>query len=261
VVIDNRGGGSGIIGAELASHAAPDGYTFLIVPTTFGVNPSLFAKLPYDPLKSFVPVTLLSKEPNVLVVHPSLPVRTVAELIALSKRSPDTLNYGYGGIGSSSNLSAELFKLRTGARGVGVSYKSAGPAVTGLLSGETQMMFIGLPPTLPSIRAGKLRALAVTSRARSALLPQVPTMEESGIKDFEVTNWIGVLAPARTSDAMVRRVNADIVKALADPASKERLLRFGVTPDTGTPEAFGAFLKSEIARWRDLVRRAGIKMN
>ena len=261
VIVDNRGGASGIIGTEMAARAPADGYTLLIIPTTFSVNPSLFDKLPYDPSKDFVPVTLLSKEPNVLVVHPSLPARSVRELVDLSKRTAEKINYGYGGSGSSSNLSAELFKLRTGAKGVGVSYKSAGPAVNALLAGETQMMFIGLPPTMASIKAGKLRALAVTSTQRSPLLPDVPTMTESGVADFVVTNWIGIMAPSGTPADIVRRVNAEVAKALAAPAMRERLLVYGLTPDSSTPEEFGAFVKAEIARWADVVKRSGLKAN
>lgn len=261
VIVDNRGGASGIIGTEMAARAPGDGYTFLIIPTTFSVNPALFQKLPYDPVNDFVPVSLLSKEPNVLVVHPSLPVRSVQALVDLSKRATQRINYGYGGSGSSSNLSAELFKLKTGARGVGVSYKSAGPAVTALLAGETQMMFIGLPPTLPSLKGGKLRALAVTSRERSQLLPGVPTMIESGVPDFEVTNWIGVMAPAATREDIVRRVNAQIAKILAAPATRERMLFYGITPDASSPEDFGAFVKAEMARWRDVVAKAGLQVN
>lgn len=261
VVVDNRGGASGIIGTELAARSPGDGYTFLIVPTTYSVNPALFRKLPYDAARDFVPVTLMSKEPNVLVVHPSLPARSVRGLVELSKRAPQQINYGYGGAGSSSNLSAELLKLKTGAKGVGISYKSAGPAVTALLAGETQMMFVGLPPTLPSIKAGKLRALAVTSRERSAQLPGAPTMAESGVPDFEVTNWIGMLAPAGTREDIVKRVNAEVVKVLEKPEAKERMLVYGMTPDTSTPEAFGAFVKSEIVRWRGVVAQAHLKVN
>jgi tripartite-type tricarboxylate transporter receptor subunit TctC len=261
VIVDNRGGASGIIGTEMAARAPGDGYTFLIIPTTFSVNPALFQKLPYDPVNDFAPVSLISKEPNVLVVHPSLPVRSVQALVELSKRATQRINYGYGGSGSSSNLSAELFKLKTGARGVGVSYKSAGPAVTALLAGETQMMFIGLPPTLPSLKGGKLRALAVTSRERSQLLPELPTMIESGVPGFEVTNWIGAMAPATTREDIVRRVNAQIAKILAAPATRERMLFYGITPDASSPEEFGAFVKQEMARWRDVVAKAGLQVN
>jgi len=261
VIVDNRGGASGIIGTEMAARAPGDGYTFLIIPTTFSVNPALFQKLPYDPVGDFVPVSLISKEPNVLVAHPSLPVRSVQALVDLSKRAAQRINYGYGGSGSSSNLSAELFKLKTGARGVGVSYKSAGPAVTALLAGETQMMFIGLPPTLPSLKSGKLRPLAVTSRERSPLLREVPTMMESGVPNFEVTNWIGMMAPATTRADIVRRVNAQIGRILAAPATRERLLFYGITPDASSPDEFGAFVKAEMARWREVVAQSGLQVN
>ena len=261
VIIDNRGGASGIIGTEIAAHAAGDGYTFLVVPTTFSVNPALFRKLPYDARADFKAVSLISKEPNLLLVHPSLPCRSVHALVDLAKRSSDRINYGYGGSGSSSNLSAELFKLKAGFRGVGISYKSAGPAVTALLAGETQMMFIGLPPTLSSVKAGKLRALAVTARGRSALLPDVPTMEESGVPGFEVTNWIGMLAPSATPDEIVRRMNAQLGSILAAPDTRERMLFYGITPDASSPEAFGAFVKNEMARWHDVVVQAHLRVN
>lgn len=258
VVVDNRGGASGIIGTGLAAGAAPDGYTLLVVPTTFSVNPSLFRKLPYDP-HGFVPVSLLSKEPNALVVHPSLPVKSVQDLLALARRDPGALNYGFGGNGSSASLSAALLKLKTGIKAVGISYKGAGPAVTGLVAGETQFMFVGLPPTLPLVKAGKLRPLAVTARARSPFLPEVPTMDEAGVPDFEVTNWIGVLAPPHTPAGIVRQINAEIVKALGSAAVRERFGFYGVTPHATTPQEFRSFLEAEIARWRDVVKAAHMR--
>ncbi len=192
VIVDNRGGASGLIGTEIVAQAPADGYTLLITPTTFSSNVSLFKKLPYDPRKDFIPISLISKEPNMLIVHPSLPVKSVKDLVQLAQRRPADLNFGFGGIGSTASLSGELFKLKTGVKMVGVSFKGNGPAVSALVAGEVQLMFPGLPATLSMIKTGKLRALAVTSPERSPFLPDVPTMAEAGVPGFEVTNWIGV---------------------------------------------------------------------
>ena len=259
VLVDNRGGASGIIGAELVAHAPADGYTILITPTTFSTNVSLFKKLPYDPHKDFVPVSTVSKEPNMLMVHPSLPVKTVKDLVALAKRRPADLNFGFGGVGSTASLSGELFKLKTGVKMVGVSFKGNGPAVTALVAGEVQVMFPGLPATLAMVKSGKLRALAVTSSKRSPYLPQVPTMAEAGIPDFEVTNWIGILAPAKTPAEIVQKLNAGVVQVLAMPATRERFASIGVSPVSSTTDEFRSFLNSEIERWGRVVKAAGIK--
>ncbi|HSN40134.1 MAG TPA: tripartite tricarboxylate transporter substrate binding protein [Burkholderiales bacterium] len=259
ILVDNRGGASGIIGAELVAHAPADGYTILITPTTFSTNVSLFSKLPYDPHKDFVPVSLVSKEPNMLMVHPSLPVKTVKDLIALARRRPADLNFGFGGVGSTASLSGELFKLKTGVKMVGVSFKGNGPAVTALVAGEIQVMFPGLPATLAMAKSGKLRALAVTSPKRSPYLPDVPTMAEAGISGFEVTNWIGILAPAQTPGDIVKKLNAGLVQVLALPATRERFASVGVTPDSSSSDEFRTFLNSEIERWGQVVKAAGIQ--
>ncbi|MBX9811487.1 MAG: tripartite tricarboxylate transporter substrate binding protein [Burkholderiales bacterium] len=261
VIVDNRGGASGIIGAEIVARAPGDGYTLLITPTTFSSNVSLFKKLPYDPHRDFIPVSLVSKEPNILVVHPSLPVKSVKELIALARRRPADLNFGFGGVGSTASLSGELFKLRTGIKMTGVSYKGNGPAVAALVAGEVQLMFVGLPPTLPILKAGKLQALAVTSQERSPFLPDVPTMAEAGVSGFEVTNWVGVMAPAGTPDWIVQKISAEIIKILASPATKERFKFHGVTPDSSTPDEFVKFLNMEIERWDQVVKAAGLQVN
>ncbi len=261
VIVDNRGGALGIIGTEIVAHAPADGYTLLVTPTTFSSNVSLFKKLPYDPRKDFVPISLVSKEPNMLIVHPSLPVKTVKDLIALARRRPADLNFGFGGIGSTASLSGELFKLKTGVKMVGVSFKGNGPAVSALVAGEVQLMFPGLPATLSMIKDGKLRALAVTSPERSPFLPDVPTMAEAGVPGFEVTNWIGVMAPAQTPGEIIKKLNSGLVQILAAPATKERFAFFGVTPDSTTPEEFRKFLNSEIERWGQVVKAAGIPVN
>ena len=261
VAVDNRGGASGIIGAEIVARAPGDGHTLLITPTTFSSNVSLFKKLPYDARMDFIPISLVSKEPNILMVHPSLPVKSVKELVALAKRRPADINFGFGGIGSSASLSGELFKLRTGIKMTGVSYKGNGPAVAALGAGEVQLMFVGLPPTLAMLKAGKLRALAVTSQERSPFLPDVPTMAEAGVPEFEVTNWVGIMAPAKTPDEIVQKISAEIVKILASPATKERFKFFGATPDSSTPNEFRKFLDAEIERWGQVVKAANIQSN
>lgn len=261
VIVDNRGGASGIIGTEIVAHAPADGYTLLITPTTFSTNVSLFKKLPYDPRKDFVPISLVSKEPNMLMIHPSLPVNSVQDLIALAKRRPADINFGFGGIGSTASLSGELFKLKTGVKMVGVSFKGNGPAVTALVAGEVQVMFPGLPATLSMIKSGKLRALAVTSSKRSSFLPDVPTMAEAGVPGFEVTNWIGVMAPAQTPGEIIKQLNEGLVQILAMPATRERFALYGVTPDSTTTDEFRTFLNSEIKRWGQVVKAAGLQIN
>lgn len=261
VLVDNRGGASGIIGAEIVARSAGDGHTLLVTPTTFSTNVSLFRKLPYDARKDFTAVSLLSKEPNILMVHPSLPVQTPANLVALGKRRPEDLNFGFGGSGSTASLSGELFKLRTGIRMAGISYKGNGPAVSALTTGEVQVMFVGLPPTLPLVKDGRLKPLAVTSNQRSPFLPAVPTMAESGIADFEVTNWVGVIAPAATPAPVVRKISAEIARILATADMKKRFEFYGATPDSSTPEEFRSFLESEIKRWGEVVRAAKMQVN
>lgn len=261
VVVDNRGGASGIIGAEIVARAPGDGYTLLVTPTTFSSNVSLFRKLPYDSRRDFVTVSLISKEPNILMAHPSLPVKSVKELVTLAKRRPADINFGFGGVGSTASLSGELFKLKTGISMTGVSYKGNGPAVAALSTGEVQLMFVGLPPTLPLVKAGKLRPLAITAQERSPFLTEVPTMAEAGVPDFDVTNWVGIMVPAGTPVPVVQKINAEVVKILASPAMKERFNFFGVTPNSSTPEEFRKFLDSEIERWSQVVKAARLPIN
>jgi len=259
VIVDNRGGASGVIGAELVARTGADGYTLLTTPTTFAINSSVVAKLPYDPRKDFAPVTLLASEPNILVVHPSLPVKSLKELIALAKRNPGALNFGSGSLGSSSHLSGEMFKDRVGVDIVGVPYKGTGPAVTALVAGEVTMMFVGLPPILHYVKNGKLRPLAATSNERSPFLPDVPTMAEAGLPQFEVTNWIGLLAHAKAPAEIVQKLNAGVVRILALPIVRERFAGLGVVPSPTTPGQFRGFLDGEISRWAQVVKKAGIK--
>ena len=261
VVVDNRGGASGIIGAEIVARAPADGYTLLVTPTTFCTNVSLFRKLPYDPHRDFTPVSLISKEPNILMVHASLPVKSVKELIALARSRATDLNFGFGGVGSSASLSGELFKLKTGVRMVGVSYKGNGPAVTALVAGEVQVMFPGLPATLFLIKSGKLRALAVTSPVRSPFLPDLPTMAEAGIPEFDVSNWIGMMGPATIPSGTVHQLGLEVARILAATSTKERFNFHGITPESSTPEEFGKFLNREIERWGQIIKSAGLQPN
>ena len=261
VLVDNRGGASGIIGAEIVARSPGDGHTLLVTPTTFSTNISLYRKLPYDTRKDFMAVTLISKEPNILMVHPALPVKSVTELISLAKRQPAAINFGFGGVGSTASLSGELFKLKAGIQMTGISYKGNGPAVTALSTGEVQLMFVGLPPTLPLIKEGRLKPLAVTSGERSPFLPQVATMAEAGVRDFDVTNWVGVLAPSSTPPAIIQKINTEIGKVLASAVMKERFHSYGVTPDGSSPEEFAKFLNFEIERWGQVVKAAALPVN
>ena len=261
VIVDNRGGGSGVIGSEIVAHAPADGYTLLIAPTTFSTTGSIVAKLPYDPLRDFVPVALVSREPNVLLTHPSIPAKSVQELIALVKAKPQTMNFGAGGVGSTASLTAELFKQRTGTQAAVLTYKGAGPAVNALVAGEVQVMFIGLPPTLPLVKSKKLQALAVTAEERSLFLPAVPTMVEAGMRDFVVTNWIGILAPAGTPKPLVHKISAVVRETLDTPAMRERFATYGVTPAPLSPEAFDTFLRAEMTRWAGVIKAAKLPVN
>jgi tripartite-type tricarboxylate transporter receptor subunit TctC len=260
VVVDNRGGATGHLGTEIVARAAPDGYTLLmgnVAPNA--INVSLFAKIPYDPVNDFEPVSLVALTPNILIVHPSLPAKTVKEFIALAKAKPGTLNYSSAGIGSSSHLAPELLAMMTGIEVVHVPYKGGGPGMVDLMSGQMQFMMTTTPAAIPHVKSGKLRALGVTGAKRSQSLPEIPTIAESGVKGYEVSTWYGVLAPARTNKAIVTRLHAEIVKLLAVPDTKEKLLAQGFEPVGSTPDEFGAYIKSEIAKWAKVIKTAKIK--
>jgi tripartite-type tricarboxylate transporter receptor subunit TctC len=260
VVVDNRGGATGSIGAELAAKSPPDGYTILmgnISPNS--INVSLMPKLPYDPIADFAPVSLVASTPNILVVHPSLPVKTVKDLVALAKANPGVLNYPSAGVGSSSHLAGELLGILTGIKIVHIPYKGGGPAMVDTLSGQMQMMFATMPAAMPHVKADRVRPVAVTSAKRSQTMPQLPTIAETGVKGYEASTWYGVLAPAKTPRAVVERLHGDIVRILAVPDTRERLSTQGFEPVGGTPEEFAAYIKSEIAKWGRVIRTAGIK--
>lgn len=260
VVVDNRGGASGQIGVEAAAQAPADGYTLVIGHIgTFGVNPSLYPKLRYDAVRDFAPVSLIAGVPNMLAVHPSLPVRTVKQLVDMAKARPGVLNYGSGGSGSNPFLCVEFFKMLTKTDITRIPYKGTGPMLTDLIAGQISLTINGVPPLMPHVKARRLHAIAVASDKRLDLLPELPTIRESGVPDYEVTQWYGMLAPANTPPAIVKKVNADIQRFLANPATAERMSGEGAIPSGGTPEQFGALIRAEIERWAKVVKATGAK--
>jgi len=261
LLIDNRAGGGTVLGAELAARSAPDGYTiFLGTNTSHAINPTLLPKLPYDALKDFAPITRIALIPYILVVHPSLPARSVKELVALAKARPGELNFASSGSGTPGHLAGIMLNEAAGINMVHIPYKGAAPAVTDLMAGRVHLMFDNLASALPNVKAGKLRALAVTTLQRSTFLPDLPTLDEAGLKGFDMTTWWGIMAPAKTPDAVVQRLNAEIFKALELPDVKERLRAIGSeTPAVRTPGAFSAFVAAELKTYGELVKRSGAK--
>jgi tripartite-type tricarboxylate transporter receptor subunit TctC len=258
-IVENRGGATGNIGTEAAARATPDGYTILmgnVAPNA--INVSLFAKMPYDPVTDFEPVSLVAVTPNILVVHPALPVKTTKHLIALAKARPGTLNYPSAGIGSSSHLAGELLAILAHVDIVHVPYKGGGPALIDLLSGQMQIMFATMPAAMPHVKSGKVRPVAVTTIKRSQAMPELPTIGET-VKDYEASTWYGLLVPARTPKNIVTTLHGQIVKILSAREMKDKLIAQGFEPVGGTPEEFGAYIKSEIAKWGKVIRTAGIK--
>ncbi len=259
VVTENRGGAGGNVGAEAAARAAPDGYTIVLVAPSLAISPTLYSKINYDPVKDFAPISLVATVPNVMITQPSLPVQNLQEFIAHVKAKPGALNFGSGGAGTSNHLAGELFNMVTGTQLVHIPYKGVNLAMQDVLSGNVHLVFIGTPAAAPHIKAGKLRALALVAPQRSAALPDVPTVAEAGLREFEVTTWYGVLAPAGTPRPIINRVNAELVKIMHSPELKEKLAATGTDPLTSTPEEFAAYIKSEIAKWGDVIRKAGVK--
>jgi len=258
VLVENRPGGNTIIGTEAAAKSPADGYTLFGAALPFSVVQSLY-KTSFDVTKDFAPITLAGVTPNLLVANPKVPVSTVAELLAYARANPGKLNYASTGNGSSNHLSFELFKAMTKTSITHIPYKGSAPAVTDLLAGQVDMMFDNTPNVLPHVRAGKLKAIAVSSKARSSLAPEVPTVDEAGVPGYDVTVWFGILTVAGTPRDVVQRLNVEIVKILASAEVRERFGKAGVEVVAGTPEQFSVFLKSEVARWAKVVQDANIK--
>ncbi|MDB5964848.1 MAG: Tripartite tricarboxylate transporter family receptor, partial [Polaromonas sp.] len=260
VIIDNVPGAGGSVGADRVAKAPADGYTLLMGHIgTLAVNPSLYPNLPYDAVKSFAPVAWVARVPNVLVVHPSVPAKSVRELVAFAKANPGKLNYGSGGNGSAANLATEYFKLQTGASMVHIPYRGTAPAVTDLMGGQIQVLFTGAPAVLGQIRNGQLRSLAVSSPKRIEALPDLPTVAELGYKDFEADQWYGVVAPAGTPRDIVLKLNAQINQSLGSAELKTRMTSEGAIATPTTPEVFGQLIVREIARWRPVIQSGRVK--
>lgn len=254
VVVDNRPGGGTIIATELLANASPGGYTLMLANISFAANPGLHSKLPYDTLRSFVPVVLVDVMPNVLLVHPTVPVKSVGDLVTLAKSKPGQLNYGSAGIGSSNHLNAELFKSNTGIDMVHIPYQGGGQLVAAILGTEVQLAFITLPPALAHIQAGRLRVLAVTSSNRIATLPDVPTIGETVVPGFVFYEWHGILAPRGTPKDIVNKLNAEINRLIAVPDFKERVGSLGAEVKGSTPEQFADHLRIEVAKWTKVLK-------
>jgi tripartite-type tricarboxylate transporter receptor subunit TctC len=260
VVVENRGGAGGTIAADAVAKASPDGYTLLQNSiTTHGVGPHLYSKLPYDPVKDFAPVSGLALLPLIMAVNAELPSKSVPELITLAKTS--NLNFASSGNGGAPHMAAELFKSVTGAPLTHVPYKGSGPAVADLVGGRVQIMFDAAPSLIAHVRSGKLRVLAAASAERNRLLPDVPTFAELGYPKVAVSLWYGLLVPAATPKPVIERLNRDVAKALGSPDVREKLLAQGAEPMPGTPEAFGAFMQEEMAKWAPVVKQAGVKLD
>jgi tripartite-type tricarboxylate transporter receptor subunit TctC len=249
-VVENRGGGGTVIGTDLVVKSAADGYTLLFANPALSANPALNDNLPYDTLKQLTPVVMVAASYNVLVVHPSLPVKSVRELVTLAKARPGQLNYASAGDGSAIYLAMAMFQNTAGIDVVHIPYKGAGPALIDVVGGQVPMMFIATPPAVTYVNSGKLRGLAVSASKRLAVLPEIPTVAEAGYKGFEVNNWYAVMAPGETPAAVIARLNSEINALLATPDIKERLAALGAEPAGGTPEQFGRRLRDEIALWR-----------
>jgi tripartite-type tricarboxylate transporter receptor subunit TctC len=262
VIVDNRAGAGGIIGTDLTAKTPPDGYSFMLATNgTHGINQSLYRKLPYDTLRDFTPITLVAIAPNILVVHPSVPVSTVKELIALAKAKPGALNYATPGNGTPPHLAAEIFKSMAGVNITHVPYKGAGPAVIDVLGGQMQVMFANAPVVLPHIRAGKLRSLATTSAKRLSILADFPTIAESGLPGYEADTWYGMFGPAGMPAPLLNKINQDLVRVLALPEIKELFAGQGAEVSTNTPAQFAPMVKHEVERWAKVIKQTGIHVD
>jgi tripartite-type tricarboxylate transporter receptor subunit TctC len=260
VLIENKPGAAGLLGATAVAKSPADGYTFLMGTVgTHAINAGMYSKMPYDTVKDFTPVTLVASVPNILVVPPSLPVNSVKDLIAYLKANPDKANFASSGSGTSIHLSGELFKIRTGVAMTHIAYKGSPPALTDLMGGQVQLMFDNLPTSLPYVKAGKLKALAVTTAKRIPALPNVPTVAESGLPGFETGSWFGLFAPAGTPKEIIARVDSEVRKMVQSPEMREKLIQQGAEPVGMGSEEFAAHVKSELAKWGEVVKASGAK--
>ncbi len=258
VIVDNRGGGNTIIGSEALVKSAPDGYTILMVSVAHIINPSLF-RTPYDAIKDFAPIATLCRTEQLMVIHPAVPANDLQQLIALAKSRPGELNYASANVGSPTHLAAALFEILAGIKMQHVSYKGGAPALTDLVGGQVQLYFSPPLAALAFIKAGKLKAIAISGTTRSPTLPQVPTFNEAGLPGLDVTTWYGVLAPAGTANAIIGKLSTELARILAMPEIREKLLRQGMEPFISTPDQFGAMMRSDMARWGKVIKAANIK--
>ena len=259
VIVDNRGGAGGTIGTDLAAKAPPDGYTLLINNISLAVNATLYPKLPYDTLNDLAPVTLIGRQPNLLVVHPSVPAKSVRDFLALAKAKPRQINYASGGVGTAGHLATEMLMIMTKVELTHVPYKGLGPALTDLMGGHVQAAISTMASALPQVKAGKMRALAVTTAKRSTFFPEVPTMHEAGVTGYEFNTWYGLLVPGGTPRPVIERLNREAAKVLGSAALKEQFGAQGLEPAPTPPEEFGAYLKTEVAKWAKVVKQSGAK--
>ena len=259
VVVENKAGASGQIGADLVAKSPADGYTILLDATAYSVNPSLYPKLPYDPLKDFAPITILIRVPNILVVAPGFAPKSVQELVALAKSKPGQLSYASSGNGSAQHLAAELFKVGAGVDIVHIPYKGGAPAIADVMGGQVPMFFGNMSSALPHVKSGRVRALALTGGKRSANVPELPTIAESGVPGYEVYEWNGLFAPAGTPGAIVNRLQSEITRIVQLPDVSEKLAALGAEAVANTPQEAAAFVKAEIAKWAMVVKQANIK--
>ena len=259
VIVDNRAGGGGNIGVEIVAKAVPDGHTLLMGANgTNAINPSLYPRLAVDPAKELAPISMVASSPMILVTHPSLAASSVKELVALAKAKPAAINFASSGSGSTAHLSSELFKSMTAINIVHVPYKGAGPALTDLVGGQVQMMFTGVSSTLPYVKAGRLKPLAVSSEKRVPILPEVPTVNEE-IPGYEVLTWYGVFAPVRTAKPIITRLNLTLAQIFATPDARQRLAALGAEPVTMSPEEFGGAIRREVVKWAKVIKESGVR--
>ena len=258
IVVDNRPGAGSVNGTETVAQAAPDGYTLLTVAASFTITPALQKKLPFDSVRDFAPISQVATLPHILIVHPSVPVKSVKDLVALAKAKPGDLNVATSGIATSTHLAAELFMHLTGTKMVTVPYKGGSPSMTAMLAGQCQVNFAALSTALPHVRAGKVRALAVSGGKRSVTTPEYPTIAEAGVPGYEHSSWVGLLAPAKTPRPILTRLSAEAMKAAQAPDTRPYLLKSGMEPVGSTPAEFGQVIKTEIAKWQKIVKAAGI---